>query len=131
VHCTVARAQLLPEGLFSASPCFWIPGGLCAEVSGQSLGVCPQTLCSRPQRVDMQGHGVVDRDARQNVMRHTTQKLRSVLNGERSEYHSDWLTSNRCVDTSSVLITQKCEACLQYMCMHRLYGSAPCYQLCV
>jgi hypothetical protein len=45
-----------------------------------------------------QGTGITDRDARQNVMRHTTQKLRSVLGGERSEYHSDWLTSNRSAD---------------------------------
>jgi hypothetical protein len=50
--------------------------------------------------LDAQGQGVTDRDARQNVMRHTTQKLRSVLNGERSEYHSDWLTSNRWADSS-------------------------------
>jgi DnaJ-class molecular chaperone len=58
----------------------------CLTCKGQGTCTCP--ACS--------GHGVVDRDARQNVMRHTTQKLRSVLNGERSEYHSDWLTSNRC-----------------------------------
>lgn len=45
----------------------------------------------------MQGAGVTEKDARQNVMRHTAQKLRSVLNVERSEYHSDWLTSNRYV----------------------------------
>lgn len=44
-----------------------------------------------------QGTGIVDRDTRQNVMRHTAQKVRSMLQVERSEYHSDWLTSNRSV----------------------------------
>jgi hypothetical protein len=48
----------------------------------------------------LQGSGITNKDARQNVMRHTAQKLRSVLQVERSEYHSDWLTSNRCVYTA-------------------------------
>lgn len=45
----------------------------------------------------LQGTGIVDKDTRQNVMRHTAQKVRSMLQVERSEYHSNWLTSNRSV----------------------------------
>lgn len=52
-------------------------------------------VCAAPKTT--QGTGITDRDARQNVMRHTTQKLRSVLGADRAEYHSDWLTSNRSV----------------------------------
>jgi DnaJ-class molecular chaperone len=58
----------------------------CLSCKGQGTCTCP--ACH--------GTGITNKDARQNVMRHTTQKLRSVLGGERSEYHSDWLTSNRC-----------------------------------
>lgn len=58
----------------------------CLTCKGQGTCTCP--VCN--------GAGVTEKDARQNVMRHTAQKLRSVLNVERSEYHSDWLTSNRC-----------------------------------
>lgn len=58
----------------------------CLTCKGQGTCSCP--ACH--------GTGITDRDARQNVMRHTTQKLRSVLGADRAEYHSDWLTSNRC-----------------------------------
>ncbi|KAF8058121.1 hypothetical protein HT031_005781 [Scenedesmus sp. PABB004] len=82
-----AFQQLFDRLLNRASSSLKRGPATCLTCKGQGSCQCP--ACK--------GQGLLDKDhARMNVMRHTAQKVKQVLNIDRSNYDTEWLVTNRC-----------------------------------